>query len=150
MANKNYYAVLGVSKTATQDEIKKAYRRKAKQYHPDVNHASDAEQKFKEVNEAYDCLGNPDKRRSYDQFGGNPNMYGAHQQQRQSQYYQGAQFTNMNDFFEQILRAQQQQQSHRRTYQQQVHIPFWMRSILYIAKILFFLFIFRFWFWWLF
>lgn len=70
MAKRDYYEVLGVEKTATADEIKKAYRKKAIQYHPDKNPGDkEAEEKFKEAAEAYDVLSNPDKRARYDQFG---------------------------------------------------------------------------------
>lgn len=71
MAEKrDYYEVLGVTKEATAEEIKKAYRKKAIQYHPDKNpDDKDAEEKFKEAAEAYDILSNPDKRARYDQFG---------------------------------------------------------------------------------
>lgn len=71
MATKrDYYEVLGVEKTATADEIKKAYRKKAIQYHPDKNPGDkEAEEKFKEAAEAYEVLSNPDKRSRYDQFG---------------------------------------------------------------------------------
>ena len=70
MAKRDYYEVLEVAKTATADEIKKAYRKKAIQYHPDRNPGDkEAEEKFKEAAEAYEVLSNPDKRARYDQFG---------------------------------------------------------------------------------
>ena len=74
MADKrDYYEVLGVSKTATDEEIKRAYRKLAKKYHPDANpdNRKEAEEKFKEVSEAYENLSDPQKRRMYDQFGHN-------------------------------------------------------------------------------
>ncbi|MEL7034096.1 MAG: J domain-containing protein [Cyanobacteria bacterium J06592_8] len=67
---KDYYAVLGIDKNANPDEIKKAYRRLARQYHPDLNPGNqEAEQRFKDINEAHEILSDPDKRRKYDQFG---------------------------------------------------------------------------------
>lgn len=70
MEKRDYYEVLEVTKTATAEEIKKAYRKKAIQFHPDKNPGDKtAEEKFKEAAEAYDVLSNPDKRARYDQFG---------------------------------------------------------------------------------
>jgi curved DNA-binding protein len=67
---KDYYAILGVSKTASPEEIKQAFRKLARKYHPDVNPGNkQAEARFKEINEAYEVLSDPDKRSKYDQFG---------------------------------------------------------------------------------
>lgn len=69
MNKRDYYEVLGVSKTASDDEIKSAFRKMAKKYHPDINKSPDAPEKFKEAQEAYSVLSDPSKRAQYDQYG---------------------------------------------------------------------------------
>lgn len=69
MNKRDYYEVLGVSKTASKEEIKKAYRKLSKQFHPDINKEADASEKFQEVKEAYEVLSDDQKREQYDQFG---------------------------------------------------------------------------------
>src|SRR5512138_2310864 len=66
---RDYYEVLGVPRSASKDEIRGAFRKLARQYHPDVNKAPDAEDRFKEINEAYTVLMDDDKRAAYDRFG---------------------------------------------------------------------------------
>ncbi len=69
MAKRDYYEVLGVSRNASEEELKSAFRRLARKFHPDVNDAPDAEEKFKEINEAYGVLSDQEKRAAYDRFG---------------------------------------------------------------------------------
>ncbi|HYK72506.1 MAG TPA: molecular chaperone DnaJ [Pseudoneobacillus sp.] len=69
MSKRDYYEVLGVSKSASKDELKKAYRKLSKQYHPDINKEPDANEKFKEIAEAYEVLSDDQKKAQYDQFG---------------------------------------------------------------------------------
>ena len=76
MEFRDYYKVLGVSKNATAEQIKKAFRKSARQHHPDVNPGDhSAEKRFKEINEAHEVLGDPDKRRKYDELGANWRQY---------------------------------------------------------------------------
>ena len=77
MAERDYYEILGIQKNASEEEIKKAYRTLAKKYHPDVSTEPNATEKFKEVQKAYDCLSDPEKRRNYDTYGTEePNPFG--------------------------------------------------------------------------
>lgn len=71
MEFKDYYTIMGVERGASQDEIKRAYRKLARKYHPDVSKEEDAEQRFKEIGEAYEVLKDPEKRTAYDQLGAN-------------------------------------------------------------------------------
>lgn len=83
MEFQDYYKTLGVERNATQEQIQRAYRKLARQYHPDINKASDAEDKFKVINEAYEVLKDPESRKKYDKMG-------AGWKSAESPYYQGS------------------------------------------------------------
>ena len=89
---RDYYQVLGVSRTASADDIKKAYRRLARQYHPDLHAGgkkAEMEKKFKELNEAHEVLSDPDKRKKYDQYGAEWEQAEAYERARQQAGAQG-------------------------------------------------------------
>lgn len=99
MNKKDYYEVLGVDKNASEADIKSAFKKLAKKYHPDVSKEENAAEKFKEVGEAYSVLSDPDKRRQYDQFGhnafnGNGSGFSG---------FEGFDFGNMSDIFEDLF-----------------------------------------------
>jgi len=112
MAFIDYYKILGISKTATEKEIKTAYRKLARKYHPDVNPDNkEAEKKFKEINEANEVLSDPENRKKYDKYGkdwkqGEDYEKAQQQQQRKAQHQSGQQgFSNeeYSDFFESMF-----------------------------------------------
>lgn len=126
----DYYKVLGVNKTATNDEIKKAYRKLARKYHPDLNpNDKEAEKKFQQLNEANEVLIDPDKRKKYDQYGADWKHADQFEQQRQQRKQQGSQqnpfgqqddFTysqggDFSDFFSQMFGGRTGQSSRRNT-----------------------------------
>ena len=103
MATKrDYYEVLGVTRNASEDEIKKAFRRLARQYHPDVNKEKGAEGRFKEINEAYEVLGDAQKRQAYDRFGHAGVGAGAGAGAGANPF-EGFGFGSFNDLFEQLF-----------------------------------------------
>lgn len=111
MEYKDYYQILGVGRDATQDNIKQAYRKLARKYHPDVSKEKDAETKFKETGEAYEVLKDPEKRTAYDKFGANwrngdhfdpPPNWDAGFEFRGAGYT-GADTSGFSDFFESLF-----------------------------------------------
>lgn len=106
MAGKDYYQILGVSKDAGADEIKSAYRRMAKKYHPDLNKTPEAAEKFKEVNEAYEVLGDERKRANYDQYGSADGpQFGGAGGAGFGDFFGGGGFGGFSDIFSDIFSA---------------------------------------------
>ncbi len=114
---KDYYKILGVSRNASDEEIKKAYRKMAMQYHPDRNagREKEATEKFKEINEAYGVLGDPEKRKQYDRFGtvgnigdifGSPYTRTTFQDAMKDFSGEGLGFDFLNDIFGELFRGQ--------------------------------------------
>jgi curved DNA-binding protein len=111
MEYKDYYKILGIDRNAPQDEVKRAYRKLARKYHPDVNKEPDAEAKFKDVGEAYEVLKDPEKRSAYDKFGSDwqagqdfkppPNWDAGFEFSGAN--YTGADTSGFSDFFESLF-----------------------------------------------
>ncbi|MGO8947672.1 MAG: molecular chaperone DnaJ [Ktedonobacterales bacterium] len=99
-AKRDYYEILGVARSASEEDIKKAFRRLARQYHPDVNKEKGAEERFKEINEAYEVLGDAQKRQAYDRFG-HAGVSGAGA--AGANPFEGFGFGSFSDIFEQIF-----------------------------------------------
>ncbi len=129
MAYIDYYKILGIERSATQDDVKKAYKKLARKYHPDLNpNDPDAHRKFQEINEAHEVLGDPEKRKKYDQYGENWKHADEFEAQRQ-QYrsYQDGQEgytywtessdgSGFSDFFEQLFGGMGGKKSQRSRY----------------------------------
>jgi curved DNA-binding protein len=123
----DYYKILGIPKTATEDEVKKAYRKMARKYHPDLNPDNkEAELKFKEINEANEVLGNAENRKKYDQYGedwkrGEEYEKARKQQQSRSssQNYTGNNNQDFSDYFESMFGNSRSSQQNRRKFKGQ-------------------------------
>ncbi len=127
MEYKDYYKILGVERGASQDQIKQAYRKLARKYHPDVNKEADAENLFKDIGEAYEVLKDPEKRTAYDQFGANwregqdfepPPNWDAGFEFRGAGYT-GADASGFSDFFESLFGKEQRSGPRRYSFRMQ-------------------------------
>lgn len=140
MEFKDYYKVMGLEKNASPEDIKRAYRKLARKYHPDVSKEPDAENKFKTLGEAYEVLKDPEKRSKYDQYGQywKDSERAYHQQHQQRPHGAGAYHTYQNaqsaadfeEFLNSIFRQQQQQQRRPEYEQEQaqdIHTKLWIQ-----------------------
>lgn len=116
MEYKDYYKIMGVKKDVSPEELKRTYRTLARKYHPDVSKEPNAENKFKELGEAYEVLKDPQKRAQYDQYGEHWQRQAQQQSQGQSQqthrYSENIDASGFEEFINSIFRQRQQQQSH--------------------------------------
>lgn len=103
MAKRDYYEVLGIDKNASSDDIKKSYRKLAKKYHPDINKEAGAEEKFKEINEAYEVLSDPQKKQIYDEYGHAGLENGGMGGYDGFSGFSSGGFTDINDIFETFM-----------------------------------------------
>lgn len=123
MEYKDYYTIMGLERNASQEEIKRAYRKLARKYHPDVSKEANAEENFKNVGEAYEVLKDPEKRAKYDQYGQYWKTQGQGYnpeagEQQQSQRYEASDMSGFEDFINTIFRQRNQQQQHAPFYDQ--------------------------------
>lgn len=124
MKYKDYYQILDTPRNATQDEIKRAYRKLARKFHPDINKNQGAEEKFKEVGEAYEVLSDPEKRAAYDKFGSNWQQGQDFQPppdwdagfEFSGSGFEGAEQAGFSDFFSQLFGSGQFRQSRPRSF----------------------------------
>ncbi|WP_028387937.1 DnaJ C-terminal domain-containing protein [Legionella fairfieldensis] len=112
MEYKDYYKIMGLDRGASQEEIKRSYRKLARKYHPDVSKEENAEAKFKELGEAYDVLRDPEKRAKYDQYGEYWKEQGANPYTKKQHYQQAdeSQAADFEDFLNSIFRERYHQQ----------------------------------------
>lgn len=103
MAKRDYYEVLGIDKNASSEDIKKSYRKLAKKYHPDINKEAGAEEKFKEINEAYEVLSDPQKKQIYDEYGHAGLENGGMGGYDGFSGFSSGGFTDINDIFETFM-----------------------------------------------
>lgn len=121
MEHKDYYKVMGLEKSASQEDIKRTYRKLARKYHPDVSKEPDALSKFKELGQAYEVLKDPEKRKKYDQYGQFWQSGAQGQDNPSYQYNHQGDVNDFEDFISSIFKQQQQRDYHRNTRGQDIH-----------------------------